>query len=187
VSARPLLYSMAVSLDGYIAKPRGELDWGAPDAELHRFHNEQTRELDLHLLGTRLYQVMTYWETAEERNPAAPEYELEFAGIWKRLPKLVYSKSLEAVEGNTRLSRGDPVEEVRTLKEQDGGPIGVGGATLAASLTAPGLIDEYRLFVNPVVLGGGKPFFAGETHIDLELVETRTFSSRVVYLRYRRS
>jgi dihydrofolate reductase len=183
---RPLVYSMGVSLDGYIAGPRGEGDWAAPDAELRRFHNEQTRELDLHLLGRRLYEVMTYWETAEERDPSAPEHELEFARIWKSLPKLVYSKSLEAVEGNTRLARGDPVQEVRALKEQDGGPIAVGGATLAASLTAHGVIDEYRLFVSPVVLGGGKPFFADDTHIDLELVETRTFSSRVVYLRYRR-
>ncbi|MDQ3931989.1 MAG: dihydrofolate reductase family protein [Actinomycetota bacterium] len=181
---RPLIYSMGVSLDGYIAGPRGEIGWSAPDAELHRFHNERTRELDLHLLGRRLYQVMTYWESAEERNPPAPEHELEFARIWKQLPKLVYSKSLEAVEGNTRLSRGDPVQEVQLLKEQDGGPIAVGGATLAASLTAHRVIDEYRLFVSPVVLGAGKPFFAGDTHLDLELVETRTFSSRVVYLRY---
>jgi dihydrofolate reductase len=184
---RPLIYSMGVSLDGYIAGPRGEGGWAAPDAELHRFHNEQARELDLHLLGRRLYEVMTYWETAEERDPSAPEYELEFARIWKQLPKVVYSKSLQAVEGNTRLSRGDPVQEVRALKKQDGGPIGVGGATLAASLTAHGLIDEYRLFVSPVVLGGGKPFFAGDTHIDLELVETQTFGGRVIYMRYRRS
>jgi dihydrofolate reductase len=183
---RPLIFSMAISLDGYIAGPKGEGEWAVPSEELHRFHNEQTRELDMHLLGRRLYEVMTYWETAEERNPSSPEYELEFARIWKELPKLVYSRSLEAVEGNTRLSHGDPVEEVRALKEQDGGPIGVGGATLAASLTAHGLIDEYRLFVNPVVLGGGTPFFAGDAHVDLELVETRTFGSRVVYLRYRR-
>jgi dihydrofolate reductase len=183
---RPLIYSMTPSLDGYIAGPQGLGEWSAPDAELHRFHNEQTRELDLHLLGRRLYEVMTYWETAEERNPAAPEYVLEFARIWTRLSKLVYSATLEAVEGNTRLSRGDPVQEVQALKQQDGGPIAVGGATLAASLTAHGLIDEYRLFVSPVVIGGGTRFFAGDTHIDLELVETRTFGSRVVYLRYRR-
>jgi dihydrofolate reductase len=183
---RPLIYSMAVSLDGSIAGPRGEGGWAAPDAELHRFHNEQARELDLHLLGRRLYEVMTYWETAEEHNPTAPPHELEFARIWKQLPKLVYSKSLEAVEGNTRLSRGNPAQEVQALKEQDGGPIGVGGATLAASLTAHRLIDEYHLFVSPVVLGGGKPFFAGGTHVELDLTETRTFSSRVVYLRYRR-
>ncbi len=129
---------------------------------------------------------MVYWEAFEERNPSAPEHELEFARIWKRLPKLVYSQSLDAVEGNTRLSRGDPVREMEALKEQDGGPIAVGGATLAASLTEHGLIDEYHLFVSPVVLGGGTPFFAGDTHVDLELVETRTFGSRVVYLRYRR-
>ena len=183
---RLLIYSMGVSLDGYIAGPRGEGDWAAPDAELHRFHNEQTRELDLHVLGRRLYEVMTYWETAEERNPSAPEHELEFARIWRRLPKLVYSASLDAVEGTTRLSRGDAVQEVQALKEQEGGPIAVGGATLAASLTAHGIIDEYRLFVSPVVLGGGTRFFAADTHIDLELVATQTFNSRVVYLRYRR-
>jgi dihydrofolate reductase len=183
---RPLIYSMGVSLDGYIAGPRGEGDWAAPDEELHRFHNEQARELGLHLLGTRLYEVMAYWETAEERNPSLPQYELEFARIWKELPKVVYSNSLETVEGNTRLSRGDPVQEVKELKEQDGGPIAVGGATLAATLTAQGLVDEYHLFVSPTVLGGGTPFFAGDTHVDLELVETRTFGSRVVYLRYRR-
>jgi dihydrofolate reductase len=182
---RPLIYSMTVSLDGYIAGPRGEGDWAVPDAELHRFHNDQTRKLDLHVLGRRLYEVMTYWETAEERNPSAPEYHLEFARIWKPLPKVVYSKSLETVEGNTRLSRGDPVQEVQALKEADGGPIAVGGATLAASLTAHGLIDEYRLFVTPVVLGGGTAYFAGDTHVELELVETRTFGSRVVYTRYR--
>jgi dihydrofolate reductase len=164
---RPLIYSMGVSLDGYIAGPRGEGDWAAPDAELHRFHNEQARELELHLLGSRLYQVMAYWETAEQRNPSAADHELEFARIWERLPKLVYSQSLEAVEGNTRLSRADPAQEVQALKQQDGEPIAVGGATLAASLTAQGLIDEYQLFVSPVVLGGGTPFFAGDTQIEL--------------------
>jgi dihydrofolate reductase len=183
---RLLIYSMGVSLDGYIAGPHGEGGWAAPDAELHRFHNEQAHELDLHLLGRRLYEVMAYWETAEEQNPSAPEHELEFARIWKQLPKLVFSSSLETVEGSTRLSRGDPVQEVKALKEQEGGPIAVGGATLAATLTAHELVDEYRLFVSPIVLGGGKPFFVGDTHIDLDLIETRTFSSRVIYLRYRR-
>jgi dihydrofolate reductase len=183
---RKLIYPMAVSLDGYIAGPRGEGSWAAPDEELHRFHNEQALELGLHLLGRRLYEVMVYWETAEERNPSAPQHELEFARIWKGLPKIVYSKTLETVEGNTRLSRGDAVEEVAELKKDSGPDIAVGGAALASTLTAHGLIDEYRLFVTPVVLGGGKPFFAGDTRMDLELVETRTFSSRVVYLRYRR-
>jgi len=182
---RPVIYSMGVSLDGYIAGPHGDGGWAAPDAELHRFHNEQARELDVHLLGRRLYEVMTYWETAEENNPSAPDYELEFARIWKQLPKLVYSNSLESVEGNARLSRGNVVDEVNALKGEDGGQIAVGGAELAATLTADGLVDEYRLFVTPVVLGGGKPFFAKSQQLDLELIESRTFSSRFVYLRYR--
>jgi dihydrofolate reductase len=184
---RRLIFSMAASLDGYIEGPRGEGGWAAPDAELHRFHNEQAEELGLHLLGRRLYEVMAYWETAEERNPSAPEHEQEFGRIWKRLPKIVYSKTLETVEGNTTLSRRDPVEEVRELKESSGADIGVGGTSLASTLSAHGLIDEYRLFATPVVLGGGKPFFAGDSRMDLELVETRTFGSGVVYLRYRRA
>jgi dihydrofolate reductase len=181
-----VIFSMAISLDGFIEDADGELGWGAPGEELHRFHNEQVRELGLHLLGRRLYEVMAYWETAEERNPSAPKHELEFARIWKELPKIVYSRTLETVEGNTTLSGGDPVQEVSELKEGSGADIAVGGAALASTLTAHGLIDEYRLFVTPVVLGGGKPFFVGDTRVDLELVETRTFGSRVVYLRYRR-
>lgn len=177
---------MAVSLDGYIAGPRGEGGWAAPDEELHRFHNDQARELGLHLLGRRLYEVMAYWETAEERNPTAPQHELEFARIWKVLPKIVYSTTLEEVEGDSRLSRGDPADEVLELKQKSGADIAVGGAALASSLTAHGLIDEYHLFVTPVVLGGGRPFFAGDTRLDLELLETRTFGSGVVYLRYGR-
>jgi dihydrofolate reductase len=183
---RKLIYSMGVSLDGFIAGPRGEGDWAAPDEELHRFHNEQTRQLGLHLLGRRLYEVMADWETAEERNPSAPLHALEFASIWTKLPKIVFSKTLTTVEGNTKLSRRDPVEEVQELKEQPGEDMAVGGAALAASLTAHGLIDEYRLFVNPLVLGGGKPFFVPGQAIDLELIETRAFGSRVVYLRYGR-
>jgi dihydrofolate reductase len=182
-----LIYSMGVSLDGRIAAADRDIDWAAPDEELHRFHNEQTRELGLHVLGRRLYDVMAYWETAEERNPSAPEVQLEFARIWKTLPKVVFSKTLETVEGDTRLSRGDPVEEVRALKEESEGDIAVGGAALASTLTAHGLIDEYRLFVTPVVVGAGKPFFAGDTRMDLELVETRAVGSGVVYLRYHRA
>src|SRR5688572_5843077 len=110
---RKVSFSMAVSLDGYIAGPDGEGGWAAPNEELHRFHNEQARELGLHVMGRSLYEVMAYWETAEERNPSAPAHELEFARLWKELPKIVYSKTLDAVEGKTRLSDGDPVEEVR--------------------------------------------------------------------------
>jgi len=184
---RKVIYSMGVSLDGFIAGPGGEIDWTAPDEELHRFHNEQTRELGAHFCGRRLYEVMLYWETAEE-NPSAGEVELEFARIWKGLPRVVFSKTLDEVEGNARLAREGIAEEVAKLREQPGKDLAVGGAGLAASFAKLGLIDEYRLFVSPVVLGGGTLFFpALEEKVDLELVETRTFGSRVVYLRYRRA
>lgn len=179
---------MGVSLDGYIAGPRGEGDWAAPDEELHRFHNEQARELGVHLLGRRLYEVMSYWETVEARNPSAPQHELEFARIWKELPKVVYSTTLTTVEGRTRLSSEDPVQEVLRLKEQAGKDLGVGGAALAPTFMERDLIDEYRLFVSPVILGGGTPFFAAaDKAINLALAETRIFGSRVVYMRYVRA
>jgi dihydrofolate reductase len=184
---RKVIYSMGVSLDGFIAGPGGNIDWGAPDEELHRFHNEQTRELGAHFLGRRLYEVMRYWEAADE-NASAREYELEFARIWKRLPKIVFSKTLETVEGNTRLAGSGVAEEVAELREQPGGDLGVGGAALASAFGKLGLIDEYRLFVSPVVLGAGTRYFPRlEEPINLELIETRTFGSRVVYLRYRRA
>jgi dihydrofolate reductase len=183
---RKLIYSMGVSLDGFIAGPGGEIDWGAPDEELHRFHNQQTREIGAHLCGRKLYEVMVYWETADQ-NPSAPEHVLEFARIWKDLPKIVFSKTLEKVEGNARLLRDGVAEEVAKLKEQPGKDLAVGGAGLASTLIKLGLVDEYRLFVSPVVLGGGTPYFpALDERINLELVETQTFGSRVVYVRYRR-
>jgi dihydrofolate reductase len=183
---RKLIYSMGVSLDGFIAGPQREIDWSAPDEELHRFHNQQTQEIGAQLCGRRLYEEMVYWETADE-NPSAAEYVLEFARIWKNLPKIVFSKTLEKVEGNARLARDGVAEEVAKLKEQPGKDLAVGGAGLASTCMKLGLIDECRLFVSPVVLGGGTPYFPPlDERIDLELVETRTFGSRVVYVRYRR-
>jgi dihydrofolate reductase len=184
---RKLIYSMGVSLDGFIAGPGGDIDWSEPDEELHRFHNQRVRELGEHLCGRRLYETMLYWETAEE-NPSATDYELEFARIWKALPKVVLSTTLERVEGNASLVRDGFAEEVARLKEEPGGDLAVGGAGLAAGCIEQGLVDEYQPFVYPVVLGGGTPFLpALDERIDLELVETRTFGSRVVYLRYRRA
>jgi dihydrofolate reductase len=184
---RDVIYSMAVSLDGFTAGPDGDFAWSAPDEELHRFHNEQTRELGAHLCGRRLYEVMVYWETAD-KDPALADYMREFAAIWQRLPKIVFSKTLERVEGNSRLATDDVADEVARLREQPGKDIAVGGPELASALIERNLVDEYRLFVSPVIVGGGTPFFPlGEPRIDLELVETRTFGSRVVYLRYRRS
>jgi dihydrofolate reductase len=183
---RKLIYSMGVSLDGFIAGPDGEIDWSAPDEELHRFHNQQAREVGVELCGRRLYEVMLYWETADE-NPSAAEHELEFARIWQQLPKIVFSRTLEKVEGYARLAGDGGVEEVAKLKEQPGKDLAVGGAGLASTFIKLGLVDEYRLFVSPVVLGGGTLFFPPlEERVELELVETRTFASRVVYLRYRR-
>jgi dihydrofolate reductase len=182
---RKLIYSMNPSLDGFIAGRGGDIDWTVPDDELFRFHIEQTRELGGHLLGRGLYETMVYWETADQ-DPDASEPILEFARIWQALPKVVFSRSLEAVEGNTTLLRDGLGEEVARLKAQEGNDLGVGGAGLAGACARLGLIDEYRLFVSPVVLGGGTRFFPElEDPINLELVETRTFSSRVVYLRYR--
>ena len=183
---RKLIFSMSVSLDGFVAGPDGDIGWGAPDEELHRFHNARVAELGAHLLGRRLYEVMLYWETADQ-DPSAAPHELDFARIWKSLPKTVFSTTLETVEGNYELVSEGVAEKVAELKEQPGGDVGVGGAGLASTLTKLGLIDEYELFVTPVVLGGGTPYFpALDERFDLELVETRTFRSRVVYLRYRR-
>jgi len=184
---RTLIYSMQVSLDGFIADPDGEIDWSVPDEELHRFHNEQARELGLHLLGRRLYETMLFWETAEEQSPTPPL--VEFAQIWRALPKVVFSTTLEAdaVVGNTTLLRDGVAGEVARLKSQPGADIAVGGAGLASTLIELDLIDEYRMFVLPVVLGGGTPFFPPlSRRVKLELIETKTFGSRVVYLRYRR-
>jgi dihydrofolate reductase len=184
---RKLIYSMGVSLDGFIAGPGGEIDWSAPDEELHRFHNEQTRELGAQLCGRRLYEEMVYWETADA-NPSATEVEREFARIWQDLPKIVFSATLERVEGNARLATEGVAEEVAKLKDHSGKDLAVGGAGLAASAIALGLVDEYRLFVSPVVLGAGTPYFPPlAQRIELELVETRTFGSRVVYVRCRRA
>ena len=181
---RRVVYSMSVSLDGYVADPNGEIDWSVPDEELHRFHNEQTRELGAHLLGRRLYETMVYWETADEEPGSVGD---EFAQIWLDLPKIVFSSTLEKVVGNTRLATRGLAEEVAALKEDPGKDIGIGGAGLASAAMKLDLIDEYRLFVSPVVLGGGTPYFPRlDDRIKLELVETRTFASRIVYVRYQR-
>jgi dihydrofolate reductase len=156
-----------------------------PDEELFRFHTQHVREIGVQLCGRRLYETMVYWETAEESPLDAQE--VEFAQIWKALPKVVFSTTLQSVVGNTRLARDGLGEEISRLKEQPGKDIAVGGAGLARACMKLELIDEWRLFVSPVLLGRGTPYFPTlDERINLELVETTTFGSRVVYLRYRR-
>jgi dihydrofolate reductase len=184
---RKVIYAMNVSLDGFVEGPNRELDWSDPDEELHRFWNDQAREIGTSLYGRRLYERMAdYWPTAET-DPSAPEYVVEFARIWRDTPKIVFSTTLEKVDWNSRLVRDNVAEEVTKLKAQPGKDMDVGGPTLASTLMRLGLIDEYRLAVHPVVLGGGTPFFpALDNTISLRLVETRTLGSGVVYLRYQR-
>jgi dihydrofolate reductase len=183
---RSVTYSMNVSLDGFIVGPDGGFDWGAPDEEVFRFWIDEIREVGVHLLGRRLYETMLYWETADQ-DRSLDDAELEWAALWNPLPKVVFSTTLSAVQGNARLASGGLAEEIERLRAEPGeGDIAIGGATLAAEAAVLGLIDEYRTIVYPVLVGGGIPFFPQrERRVDLDLVETRTFSSRVVYLRYR--
>jgi len=183
---RSVTYSMGVSLDGYIVGPDGRFDWTPPDEEIFRLVTEEIREVGIHLLGRRLYETMLYWETADQ-DPSLDDSMLEWAAIWKPLPKVVFSTTLSAVQGNARLASGGLAEEIERLRTEPGeGDIAIGGATLAAEAAAFGLIDEYRARVYPVLVGGGIPFFAQcERRVDLELVETRTVGPRVIYLRYR--
>jgi dihydrofolate reductase len=183
---RRVTYSMGASLDGYIAGPDGGFDWPGFDEEVFRFWIDEIREVGVHLMGRRLYETMLYWETADQ-DPSLGDAELEWAALWKPLPKVVFSNTLSAVQGHARLASGGMAEEIERLRaEPRKGDIAVGGATLAAEVAALGLIDEYRPMVYPVLVGGGIPYFPQrERRVDLELVETRTFSSGVVYLRYR--
>ncbi|OKK12756.1 dihydrofolate reductase family protein [Streptomyces sp. CB02400] len=183
---RSVTYSMNVSLDGYIVGPDGGLDWSAPDEEVFRFWIDGIREVDVHLMGRRLYETMLYWETAGQ-DPSLDDSSLEWAALWKPLPKVVFSTTLSAVRGNARLASGGLAEEIGRLRAGPGeGDIAIGGATLAAEAAASGLIDEYRVVVHPVLVGGGVPFFPRHgRRVDLELVGTRTFGSGVVHLRYR--
>lgn len=183
---RSVTYSMVVSLDGYVAGPDGSFDWMAPDEEIFTLATEEVRTLGVHLLGRRLYEAMLYWETVDQ-SPSLDYSTLEFAAIWRALPKVVFSTTLSAVQGNARLASGGLAEEIERLRaEAAEGDIAIGGATLATEAAALGLIDEYRIRVLPVLVGGGLPFFPRrEGRVNLELVESRTLGSGVVYLRYR--
>jgi len=182
---RKLVYSMLVSLDGYVTAPEGGLAWARPDEDLHRVANREQRETELTLYGRRMWETMAaHWPTADQ-DMESPEYEREFARIWQASEKVVFSKSLDEVSGNTRLVREDPVEEIRKLKDQHGGPMSIGGPTLAAGAIRAGLVDEFRLFLHPVVLGGGLPFLPPlDEPLELTLVDEQRLASGVTYLTY---
>ncbi|MEV8593375.1 dihydrofolate reductase family protein [Streptomyces sp. NPDC052013] len=183
---RSVTYSMSISLDGYIVGPDGDFGWTAPGDDVFRFWIDEIKDVGVHLLGRRLYETMLYWETADE-DPSLDAPMREWTALWKPLPKVVFSRTLSEVRGHARLASGSVAEEIARLRAEPGeGEIAIGGATLAAEAAASDLIDEYRAMVYPVLVGGGIPFFPREERrVDLELVETRTFGSRVVYLRHR--
>ena len=183
---RSVTYSMGMSLDGYIVGPDGGFDWTAPDKDVFRFWIDEIQEVGVHLMGRRLYETMLYWETVDQEQ-SLDDAEREWAALWNPLPKVIFSNTLPAVQGNARLASVGLAEEIERLRAEAGnGDIAIGGATLAAQAAALGLIDEYRAMVYPVLVGGGISYFPqGERRVDLGLVETRTFSSNVVYLRYR--
>ena len=180
-----LVYSMMVSLDGFVETPERSLDWVLIDEELHTFSNDEEREMSILLYGRRLYELMSgFWPTADA-DPTAPEYIADFARIWREKPKVVFSRTLDRVDWNSRLVRDGIVEEIARLKDQEAGELSIGGPELASTAMKHGLVDEYRLLVHPVVLGSGTPFFPPLDHrIPLRLAETRTFRSGVVFLRY---
>ncbi|MEV7867780.1 dihydrofolate reductase family protein [Streptomyces sp. NPDC088124] len=183
---RSVTYSMNVSLDGYIAGPDGDFSWTPPDEEVFRSWIDEIRQVGVHLLGRRLYETMLYWETTDQ-DPPLDDSQLEWAALWKPLPKVVFSTTLSAVQGHARLASGGLAEEIERLRAEPGaGDIAIGGARLATQAAALDLIDEYRVRVYPVLVGGGISFFPQhERRVDLELVETRTFNSGVAYHRYR--
>jgi dihydrofolate reductase len=181
-----LIYSMSVSLDGFITDREGGIGWTAPSDELFRFHTARVRELGGCLLGRRLYETMLVWET--DPSMRETELEAEFADIWCALPKVVFSRTLDSVQGNARLAEESVADEAARALAATGKDVEIGGAGLAAAAFELGLIDELRIFRYPVVVGGGTPLLPPVTeHVPLDLIETTTFGSRVVYERYGRA
>jgi dihydrofolate reductase len=180
-----LIYTMGVSVDGYIADREGAFEWTAPSEELFRFHLARVGEVGGILCGRRLYETMLVWET----DPSLRENEPEaaFADVWCALPKVVFSRTLDSVQGNARLAQSSLAEEVAAALDATHKDVEIGGAGLAGQAIELGLVDELRMFRYPIVVGGGTPFLPPVTEdVPLDLVETRTFGSRVIYERYRR-
>ena len=178
-----LIYSAIASLDGYVADEDGGFDWAAPDEEVHTFVNELERPVGTYLYGRRMYETMVFWESPPDV-AVQPPFIREFAEIWQRADKIVYSKTLSTVAGaRTRIERRFEPEAIRQLKATAARDMTVGGPELAAEAIAAGLVDEYQLFLVPVVVGGGKRALP-ELRVNLELLDERSFASGTVYLRY---
>ena len=180
-----LIYSMGVSVDGFIADRDGAFGWGVPSEEQFRFYLQQVRELGSCLLGRRLYETMLVWET----DPSLQDNEdtTAFADAWCALPKVVFSRTLDSVQGNARLAEAPLAEEVAAALDATDKDVQIGGAGLASAAIERDLVDELRMFRYPIVVGGGTPLLPPVTEdVSLDLIETRTFGSRVIYERYRR-
>ncbi|MFE2378516.1 dihydrofolate reductase family protein [Streptomyces sp. NPDC059398] len=185
---RKIILMMSVSLDGYIEGPGRDISWHRVDDELHRHFNAYLATVGGFLDGRVTHELMAgYWPTADA-DPAGSEPVKEFAAIWREMPKIVYSRTLERAGWNTTVVREVIPAEVRALKNRPGGDLSLGGAGLAASFMAHGLIDEFRIYVHPVIVGDGTPLFpvAGST-VGLDLAESRVFGNGVVLLHYRRA
>ena len=177
-----LIYTAITSLDGYIEDEHGSFDWSAPDEDVHAFVNDLERRIGTYLYGRRLYETMVYWETAPADSPAV---ELNYARVWRSADKVVYSTTLqETASARTRIERTFDPDAIRAMKEAANADLSVGGAELAAHAFRAGLVDEVRLLLNPVVVGGGKRALPDGVRLDLELLDERRFASGVVYLRY---
>jgi dihydrofolate reductase len=180
-----LIYSAIASLDGYVADEGGNFDWAAPDEEVHAFANELERPVGTHLYGRRMYEVMTYWETAGTASDAHP-VERDFAKVWRAADKVVYSRTLEqASSTRTKIERDFDPDAVRRLLAATDRDVTVGGPELAAQAFAAGLVDECQLFLTPIVVGAGKRALPQGVFTKLELLDQHRFGSGVVYLRYR--
>jgi dihydrofolate reductase len=181
-----LIYSAIASLDGYVADEDGKFDWAEPDEELHSFVNDLQRPIGTYLYGRRMYEVMQFWETAHTLADEPPVI-LDYAEIWQAAEKIVYSTTLEsASSARTRIERDFDPEAVRQLKASAERDLSVGGPELAGQAIRAGLVDEYHLFLVPVVVGGGTRFLPANVRLQLELLNERRFGNGVVQLHYRR-
>jgi dihydrofolate reductase len=180
-----LIYSTITSLDGYVADKDGNFDWAAPDEEVHTFVNHLERPIGTYLYGRRMYEVMRYWDTAHALTDQ-PSFMQDYAKIWRAADKIVYSKTLEtASSARTRIERDFYPDTVRRMKAQAERDISVGGPDLATQALKSGLVDEYHVFVTPIVVGGGKRSLPNDVRLELELLDERRFEGGVVHLHYR--